>query len=140
MGQKTSYLEQALLAHSFGQTLWTPPPTWFVVASTEAFDPTLDGGSVVEPTDSAYARLAIGNDSGNFSAPAGSSPCSIQNLLAWTFPSATADWGAILSVYLGDSASGGYLCYGTAVAGDGVPITSGSTFSVPPGAFLVRET
>lgn len=138
MGQKTAYLQAALLAQSFGRTAWTPPATWWVVCSLDEFDPDATVDSVTEPQDT-YTRVAVANSSSEWAAPSGSSPTTVANLNAWAFPAAASDQGTVRSVYLADAETGGNLCYGTAVPGDGTPVTAGSQFIVPAGAFLVRE-
>jgi hypothetical protein len=140
MGQKMAYLEVQVLSHCLGLSTFTAPTNLFFIASTAAFDPTLTGSSVVEPTDSAYARVSAANDSSFWDTPAGSNPTSTSNLSQVSFPAAVIDWGTILSVYAGDASTAGNLLYGTAVPGAGIPITALSTFQIPIGAFVVRET
>lgn len=139
MGQKTTFLATALVEHALGHQIWTPPATWYVALSHELFDPNETGSSIVEPTAGDYARLALTNDTSKFPGGSGSNPVTLANGTAWAFAAAVADWGTILSVYLADAVSGGNLCYGTNTAGAGVPIGAGSGFTVPVGAFVVRE-
>lgn len=141
MGQKMAYLELAVLNHCLNLVTFTPPATLYFIASTSAFDPTLTGTSVIEPsTDPSYARVAITNDSTMWDTPAGSNPTTTASLLQVSFPAASIDWGTILSVYAGDALTVGNLLYGTAVPGAGIPITALSTFQIPIGAFVIRET
>lgn len=142
MGQKMSYLQAALLGHALGRTIWTPPATVYVVASTAVFDPGLTGASVPEPADTAYARIAVANDTSHFTTPSGADPTSVSNSTSWTYATATADWGTILSIYLADAATKatGNLLYGTAVPGAGFPCGIGTTLAIAVGTFLVRES
>lgn len=140
MGQKTAYLEAALLAQSFGQTPWTPPATWYVVLSTDPFDVNATGSGITEP-GSNYGRFAVANTAAEWTAPSGSAPTVVSNINPWDFGQAAADWGSLHAAYLCDAAVGGNLCYGTDINGSaGAPVTAGSSFSVPVGAFLIRES
>lgn len=139
MGQKTAYLENALLSQSFGALVWTPPDTWYVVLSTDPFDVNTTGSGVTEP-GSNYFRHAVPNTPAEWAAPSGSNPSSTANLNDWVFPDPAADWGTIQSVYLCDAPNGGNLCYGTDVSGGGALVGVGGRFTVPAGAFLVRES
>lgn len=139
MGSKTAFLEQALTRHSFGRTLWTPPASWWVVLSLDPFDVNADGTSVNEVSASDYARLSVPNDATNFPAPSGAGPTTQVNGRDWIWPSVVAGWGTVQSIYLADSNTGGDLCFGTSLS-VGVPLGAGSAFSVPAGAFVVRET
>lgn len=138
MGSKTSYLENQMLATAFGRRVnWTPPNNWTVLLSTDPFD--AGNTSVSEPNGGGYSRFTVANTNDEWTNPAGGNPATIYNVNAWVFPAASGDWGTILSVYLADDSN--HLCYGTDIAGGGgVPITTGSSFTVPAGGFLVRET
>lgn len=141
MGQKMAYLELAVLNHCLGLVPFTAPANLFFIASTSTFDPTLDGTSVVEPTvDPSYARVSVANDNTMWLTPSGSNPTSTTNQLQVSFAAATVDWGLIQSVYAGDAMTVGNLLYGTAVPGGGIPIAALSSFQIPIGAFVIRET
>lgn len=141
MGQKMAYLELAVLNHCLGIAPFTAPANLFFIASTAIFDPTLTGTSVVEPVvDPSYARISAANSTATWATPSGSNPTSTDNIVQVTFATATVDWGTILSVYAGDALTLGNLLYGTAVPGAGIPITALSSFQIPIGAFVIRET
>lgn len=142
MGQAMAYLEAQLYAHVLGNTPYTAPTDLYVVLSTGVFDPTLDGTTVVEPTAIDYGRLHVVNNTTNFPAPSGSNPSSGSNGTAWNFPTATHDWGVILSAYLADDPTTGVgnLLFGTAAPGAGVSVLTGVPFTVGVGGFLVRVT
>lgn len=141
MGSKTTYLENALLAHVLGDTAYTAPSTLYAVLSDAAFDPTKTGTTVSEiSTSSGYARVSLTNDTTNFPAPTGGNPASLSNGTDWAFPTPTFDWGTVMSIYLADASSGGNLLYGTDVTGSGVDVVAGQQFTVNAGDFIVRET
>jgi hypothetical protein len=140
MGQRMAYLEAAVQNHLTRQATFTPPATVYWIASIAAFDPTLTGTSVVEPSGGGYVRVSHANDNTLWTVPAGSNPSAFNNAVEIDWPTATANWGLILAVYVGDAATGGNLLWGSAVAGGaGIPVNTGSQFAEPIGAFVVRD-
>lgn len=138
-GSKSSYLEAKLLDLVLGAASWSPPGTVYVVLSTAAFDPTATGAALGEVTGGAYARQAMPNDSTNWPAATGGNPANKANGTAITFPTATANWGTVLSVYLVDDPVAGNVLYGADLAAS-VVVNSGSGFSIPVGQFVLSET
>ena len=62
------------------------------------------GGTVTEPSGGGYARVAVTNNLTSFpSASSGSK----SNAVAIQFPSPTASWGTITTVFIADAATGG---------------------------------
>lgn len=108
----TSPEEQDLLEYWFaGTALPVGPIThiglWTVVPADDA-----TGGT--EVTGGAYARQAYAKNTTNWgSSSAGSAgnPATIQNLVAITFPEATASWGTVKGWGYFDAATTGNLLY-----------------------------
>jgi len=94
-----------------GQPLGNPA-TWQMALSTGLRS---DSGAPVEPSGGSYARVAIAASLANFSGTqgAGTTVASTgtdgtgENNVAITFPTSTAAWGNIQSVWFMDAASGG---------------------------------
>jgi hypothetical protein len=113
----TNYMEQKLLEHFFGLAAYTPATNLYVAFFTTA--PAEDGTGGVEVSGGAYARVAVANNSTNWSYSAGT----VTNLTQIIFPTATADWGTILRVVLmSASTSGTILAISDAVS---FSVTSG---------------
>jgi hypothetical protein len=111
-GSFADYLENALLGHVFGKTVYTAPVTlYFGLSSTTIADA---GTGITEPSTGAYARVAVTNNTTNFPAPVGGS---LSNGTAVTFPQASASWLAganMVDFFIADAASSGnILAYGT---------------------------
>ena len=138
-GSKSAYLEAALLDYVLSGTSYTPPGTVYFALSTAAFDTSSDGTSMTEVTGGSYARQSQTNNATNWPAATGGNPAVKANGLAATFPTATANWGTVLSVYLVDASSGGNVLYGADLAAS-VVVNSGSGFAIPIGQFVLSET
>lgn len=138
-GAKTAYLEQLQIAYVLGLNAFSPPSTYYVALSLDAFDRSLIGSTFTEVSASDYARLSLPNDGTHFSTPAGANPTTVQSLTDWTFPAAAFAWGTVRSLYLMDAGSGGHPFYGTDLPGSGVPMGIGSQLIVPAGTFIARE-
>jgi hypothetical protein len=92
----------------------------------------------VSTAGTAYARVAIVANLTNFPAATGSNPASKSNGAVFTFPTATAAWGTILSAYLCDSASGGSILYGADLTASKT-IQTGDTATYAVGALTITE-
>ena len=98
------YLETKLLKHIFDITLFSPSSLTYVAVCSRKPRDSDDGSSILEPTDSAYARVGIFStdwlvdSSGN-----------VKNLSAIQFPIATANWGPTPYLVLMDSPTGGQV-------------------------------
>ena len=101
---KSDYLEAEVLKYVTGQTndLGTAP-TPYVALFTAA--PT-DAGGGTEVSGGSYARV---DSSGLWGAPTGTSPSTVQNSSAVTFPQATASWGTVVAFGIYDAATNGNL-------------------------------
>lgn len=100
----SNYLATALLNMVFRNTAYTRPTTLHVALYTS--NPTAaDTGQ--EVSGGAYARQAV-----TFTAPATENGVrTIKNSADITFPTATADWGAVTHIGIRDAATGGNLLY-----------------------------
>ncbi len=137
-GSKCSWLEQKMIDEALGAVAFTPPATWYVALSTAAFDPTATGTVMNEVTGGSYARVALTNNTTNFPTGAGSNPVAKSIAVAVTFPTATADWGVILSAYLVDAATVGNCGYGADAVSPLVQ-ASGSTLVIGAGTWNFSE-
>lgn len=100
-GFLTDLVNNKVLDCYFGGVTITPPPSLYIGLSiTKSYK----GGFTSEPIGGSYSRVAITNDLTHFLAASAGSK---SNATAITFPSPSAAWGAILSVFVADAASGG---------------------------------
>ena len=103
-------LEAQILDHLFGLATWTAPTNLYIGLSTA--DPLDDGSGLAEPVGSGYARVLCDPGTAQW-LRAGTSPTTVDNKAAITFPEASgAGWGTI-----------SYACLFTALSG-GIPILS----------------
>lgn len=137
-GSKTAFLSASLLDHVLGRTWYVPPATLWVGLSTLAFSAYSDGFNMAEVAATGYGRLSIANDFVTFSAAATVSPSEKHNLVAFTWPAATTEWGTPLSVYIADAEFGGNLLYGADLPDAGL-IGVGDVAKVPASAFILEE-
>ena len=100
-GFLTDLVNNKVLDCFFGGVVITPPTTlYFGLSLTKSYK----GGYTSEPTSGSYARVAVSNDLTHFlTASVGTK----SNATTITFPSPSAAWGPILSVFIADAASGG---------------------------------
>ena len=133
-GFLTDYANNKILDLVFGSTAYTPPATLYLGLSLL---PAGKNGQIYEPTGGGYARVAVANSGASF--PAASAGTK-SNATAAAFPAATANWGAVLSLFIADSPSGGNVI---AVADLATPktITGGSAAAtVAAGALFLSHT
>lgn len=97
----TTYFANCVMGNVFGTKMMPALPTaYYVGLSTSA--PTVSGGNVSEPTDSAYARVALTS----LSSP---SDGTVKNAQAISFADSTEDWGTVTHFVIYDAATGGNL-------------------------------
>lgn len=138
-GGKTTYYVEALLDAVFlGQPMPTPPATWYLVLSTQAYDPNATGDSVVEVSDPAYARIALGNDSGHWVLTPGPSAGLAAGNIYTVASEPFASEVTVVSGYLGDAESGGSLWMGGDFINP-VVVSAGDPFSAAPGELAFTE-
>jgi hypothetical protein len=100
-GFLTDLVNNKVLDCFFGGVAIASPPTLYVGLSlTKSYK----GGYVSEPVGGSYSRVAVPNDLTHFLAASGGTK---SNATAIAFPSPSAGWGSILSVFIADASSGG---------------------------------
>jgi hypothetical protein len=130
----TDYANNKLLDLVFGAGAYTPPATLYVGLSLGSAN---KSGSTNEPPGGGYARVALTNNPSNFPAATGGTK---SNAAQVAFPSPTADWGTVQSLFVADAASGGNVL---AMADLTAPrmVTSGSApAKVAVGALILSHT
>jgi hypothetical protein len=135
-GSKSNYLENAILDHVLGGGDYTRPATVYVALFTDTNTQTQrDAGTVTEVSGSAYARVAVTNNSTNW--PAASSG-SKSNGTAITFPTPTGSWGTVTAFGLCDASTAGNLLYhGDLTASQ--TVASGNAVVFDVGALVLTE-
>lgn len=139
-GNKSAYLERTMLDQVLSAVAFTSPATLYLALSTSAFSTAATGSSMNEVSSSgtAYARVAITANLTNFPAASGSNPATKSNGVVFTFPTATASWGTVLSAYLCDAASGGSILYGADLTASKT-IQTGDTATYATGSLVITE-
>lgn len=124
MALLTNALAESLLGYLFGSTSYTPPATFYVGASTTTY--AADGTGGTEPTDTAYARVAVTNNTTNFGAPTvlSGGGGQVTNATQVQFAESSASWGSIVELGLYTAATGGTP---VAVATLGTAVTVGAS-------------
>lgn len=97
-------LENSLLNHTFGGTVYTPATTLYVGLSTA--NPTDTGSFTGECTGGSYGRVAIDNDKTTWTV---SSTGSLSNAISILFDTATASWGTVTYFFLATASTGGSM-------------------------------
>lgn len=127
-GSFTNYAENKILDHSLGVTAYTMPTAYlaaFTVSPGEA-------GTGTEVSGGSYARVAL---SGKIAAASSGSSANNAQI---SFPTATANWGTVVSVGVMDASSAGNCIWfvdltasKTVQSGDTLVVnTSGLSFSL----------
>lgn len=101
----TTYYKNLMAGNAYGKRS-TIPASYYAALSTAA--PGTNGASFKEPTGGAYARVAITNDTANFTAPNNGVVANAKDI-EWV--QSTADWGTILAYGVYDAATGGNLLF-----------------------------
>lgn len=129
----------ALLDLLFGGVAFTPDATVYIALDTVMFDAANAGGT--ECSAGNYARLAVTNNSGNFSAASGGSK---TNAAALTWPAAaTADWATAGAPVVGGrimSAASGGVQRARFTLTTPKPILALDTPSLPAGIMAITLT
>jgi len=131
----STYLQNARLNWMKGTTFPASPVTVYMALFT--VQPTNAGTGGTEVTGGSYVRLAITSASA-WSALSGATPTSISNSGAFTFVTATANWGTVVAAGLYDAVTSGNLLYVGALATNQV-VNNGNTFSFAAGQFSIAE-
>lgn len=99
--------QQNLLARDFGSVTYTPPSVWYIGVSTTTINE--DGTGVSEPSDPAYERVAVDNNTASWEDLL--SGTGRQNITIVEFPPATVNQGTITYLGLFDAPTGGNVRY-----------------------------
>lgn len=132
---KSNYLANAILNGVLGGSAFSLPANVYIALSTAAFSASATGSAMTEVSGGSYSRVAVTNNSTNW--PAASSQ-SKSNGTVFTFPTATASWGTVLSVYVVDASSAGNILYGADLTASRT-VASGDTASFAASAIVVTE-
>jgi hypothetical protein len=125
----SNYLENKVLDHLFGGTVYSPSGTLYVALNTGV--PSDDGGgNFLEPVGNSYTRVAHTNNKSNWTT---SSNGALENSTAVTFPQATGPWGTVTHFGIFDNSTGGNLL-GSGALTLSKTIVSGDTASFASGA------
>src|SRR5690348_16825531 len=110
----SDYLEGKIIDHILRTSAFTKPANIYLALFTTA--PTDVAGSGVEVSGGSYARVACGPLDADWAAPVAGSGQS-SNLVSFTFPAPTANWGTIVAAAIFDALTvGNMLLRGTLVA------------------------
>jgi hypothetical protein len=97
----TDYSNNKVLDLFFGSASYAPPATLYLGLST---NPTNKMGFAPEPSGGGYARVPMANNLTTFPVAVTGTK---SNATVLTFPSPTASWGTIVSLFVADAATGG---------------------------------
>jgi hypothetical protein len=136
-GSKSDYLEAKLLDHVLGATTYTPPATVYIALFTVSPSDS-GGGTEVSTSGTAYARVAVTNNTTNWPNASGTSPTSKSNGTTFTFPTATADWGTIVAMAIFDASTSGNMLYWATLNASKL-VSNGDTASFSNSTITVTE-
>lgn len=136
-GSKCAYLQNAALNGVLGGPQFTLPGSGFVyiALSTAAFTSAATGASLTEVNAGGYSRVQVAQNTSNWPNAVNASKA---NNAVFTFPSATANWGTVLSFYIIDASSSGNALYGADLTTSRT-INSGDTASFAVGSITLTE-
>jgi hypothetical protein len=101
----TNYTMNNILNYNFGETAYSPGATIYfgLSTSTDLSDCGVGGGtSTAEPVGGSYARVEYDNDKGADGWTA-STEETLSNKAAIEFPTSSASWGEIKSLFIAES-------------------------------------
>lgn len=135
MAGKSTYLSDKMLNWLKGTAFGTAPTTVYVALLTT--NPSADDGTgAVEVSGGSYARVAITTSSG-FSALSGTNPRQISNGGVVTFPTPSANWGAVIGVAVYDASTAGNLLYWNSITSQ--TVNSGVVASFSASALVFTD-
>jgi len=103
----TEYQQLRMLKRAFGSINYSEPTILYIGGSTTTVN--VNGTGATEPTDSAYARVAVTNNTSNWGEL--SVGVGIKNLTPIEFPTASTVWGTITYAVIYDAPTGGNMLY-----------------------------
>lgn len=120
-----------MLQGQYGLVATTAPATYYAGLSTTA--PTDNNGTgITEPTDANYARVAVTNNTTNFT----TGTRQVANGTTWTWPASTSGgsgYGSVGWIPLYTAAAGGTFCGYLIVTGGPVSLAAGIAPAINPG-------
>jgi hypothetical protein len=127
----SAYFEAATLGQWFGGVAAAIPATVYVAL----FDVT--GTELTSVGAPGYARIAIPNNAGSWSTPAGSQPASVANAGVVTFAVATGAWPAAIAFGMYDALTAGHqLVFG--LLSTPTIVVLGTSASFPIGTLILQ--
>lgn len=107
MGSFSDRLESWILNQWWGNATTTVSGTVYVGLATSAISDSTTGQTVVEPptANTAYARVAVTNNSTNFPNATGTSPTTKNNGTAINFAQCTTNWGTCTDFFFADTSA-----------------------------------
>lgn len=135
-GSKSAYLRNVVLDEVLSGVAFTAPASVYIALSTAAFSATSTGAAMTEVSGGGYTRVAVTANATNFPLASGGSK---SNGTSFTFPTATAGWGTVMSFYVVDAATAGNVLYGGDLSTSRTILT-GDTASFAAGAMTFTET
>ena len=137
-GSKSDYLEKKILDYLLGNVTDFRSTTVYIALSTAAYSDAATGSAMTEVSGGSYARVAVTNDATNWPAATGTSPASKSNGAAFTFPTATAGWGTVVSFYICDASTAGNILYGGDLTASKT-VASGDTATFAASSITITE-
>ena len=129
MAAFSNHLEDELLDHVLNNNSYASPNPIYVALYTVAPS---DSGGGTEVTGGAYARVSLDSSTADKWTLAGAGAGLADNTAAITFPTATANWGTVVSVAILDAATAGNFLLHGALTSSRV-VNSGDTFEFAAG-------
>lgn len=98
----TNSFTQSILSLLFGNVAYTVPSNWYIGVSTTLIN--ADGTGATEPTDPAYARIQVNNNTASWeNIPA---DFGRRNLINIEWSPATVAWGTVTYMFIADASTG----------------------------------
>lgn len=135
MGSFSDRLESWILNHWWGNVTTVVSGNLYVGLTTAALSDASTGITAVEPptAGTAYARVAVTNNTTNFPLATGQSPTLKQNGTAINFPVCTTNWGTCTDFFFADTptvATGAILGWGTLTTPKQISSGDSASFAV----------
>lgn len=129
---KSTYLENALLSHELGHSVWSRPANHYFALFTAAPN---DAGGGTEVAGAGYQRKAMPNDGSLWTEPADGES---ENAVGVEFVEPSGNWGTVTHFGIFDASSGGNLLrYGALVTPRA--ISAGYIPYFPAGSLVITE-
>lgn len=112
-GEISDYLSVAWLDFAFRNQAFSSPDTYIGLTTATVADNDT-GSTVTEVSGGSYARKQVnvnGGSSPTWDLAVSGDPSYVDNTHAITFPTATASWGTVTSVFIVDAAAAGNLLF-----------------------------